>query len=134
MYALVFGAVLLVLGVAGFFWETSFAVGTSAGVEQDFLLDAFAVNGWHNLVHLLTGVLGLVAATNYAYARAYALGLGVVYALVALLGFVAASEDNLFGLLAINTADNLLHALIAVAGIGAWLATPAEPEPASASA
>lgn len=133
LYALVFGVLLLLLGIAGFFWGASFAVGTSAGVEQGFLLDVFAVNGWHNLVHIATGALGLAVAGRYRYARLYALGLGVVYALVALLGFVAASEDTLIGLLAINTEDNFLHLLIAVAGIGAGLATPEEPAASSAA-
>lgn len=131
LYALVLGVVLVIAGVAGFFWSSSFAVGTSAGVEQDFLLGVLAVNGWHNVVHLVTGAVGLAVAGSYAGARLYALTLGLVYLLVALLGFVAASNDALLGLLAINTEDNLLHVLIGVAGAGAGLATPAEPRAAA---
>lgn len=126
LYALVLGVLLVAAGVAGFFWSASFAVGTSAGVEQDFLLGVLAVNGWHNLLHLLTGAIGLAVARSRPGARLYALTLGVVYLLLALLGFVAASNDALFGLLAINIEDNLLHVLIGVAGAGAGLATPPE--------
>ncbi|MGH4000157.1 MAG: DUF4383 domain-containing protein, partial [Pseudonocardiaceae bacterium] len=109
LYALVLGVVLVAVGVAGFFWGSSFAVGTGAGVEQGFLLGILAVNGWHNLVHLVTGAIGLAVAGSYAGARAYALVLGVVYALIALLGFTAASDDALIGLIAINTEENILH-------------------------
>jgi hypothetical protein len=133
VYALVLGVVLVVAGVAGFFWSASFALGTSAGVEQDFLLGVLAVNGWHNVVHLLTGAVGLALVGSYAGARLYALTLGLVYLLIALLGFVAASNDALFGLLAINVEDNILHILIGVAGAAAGLATPAEPRAATAA-
>ncbi len=126
LYALVFGVLLVAVGIAGFFWSASFAVGTSAGVEQDFVLDVLAVNGWHNLLHLVTGAVGIAVAASYAGARIYALTLGVVYSLLALLGFVAASNDALFGLFAINTEENILHVLIAAAGVGTGLATPEE--------
>ena len=49
------------------------------------MLGILAVNGWHNIVHLVTGLLGL-AAVGYA-ARAYALVLGLVYVVVAIWGF-----------------------------------------------
>ncbi len=127
LYALGLGILLVAVGIAGFFWEASFAVGASAGVEQGFVLDLLAVNGWHNLVHLVTGAVGLAVAGSYAGARLYALTLGIVYALLALLGFVATSDDTLVGLLAINTEDNVLHMLIATAGMAAGLATPLEP-------
>ncbi len=65
-------------------------------------------------------------AGNRAGARLYALTLGVVYALLALLGFVAESNDVLLGLFAVNTGDNVLHMLIAAGGVVAGLATPDE--------
>jgi hypothetical protein len=134
LYALVLGVVLVIAGIAGFFWSASFALGTSAGVEQDFLLGVLAVNGWHNLVHLVTGLAGLALARSYAGARIYALTLGVVYLLIALLGFIAESNDALLGLIAINVEDNILHVLIGVAGAAAGLATPQSPPAAVAAA
>jgi Domain of unknown function (DUF4383) len=128
LYALGLGLLLVAAGIAGFFWEASFAIGTGAGVEQGFVLGLLAVNGWHNLLHLVTGAIGLAVAGNRAAARLYALTLGVAYALLALLGFVAESNDALFGLLAVNTGDNLLHMLVAAGGMVAGLATPEEPE------
>lgn len=135
LYALVLGALLVVVGIAGFFWSASFALGTSAGVEQDFLLDLLAVNGWHNLLHVATGAAGLALAASYAAARLYALTLGLAYALLALLGAAAESNDTLFGLLAVNTEDNVLHLLIAAGGMAAGLATPtSQPTDSGASA
>ncbi len=124
LFALLLGAVLVAVGVIGFLYEPSFS---APEVEQDAVFGILAVNGWHNLVHLATGALGLAMAASYTGARAYALGLGAVYAVVALIGFL--SGDAIFGLIAINTEDNVLHVLIAVAGIGAGLATPEAPAP-----
>jgi hypothetical protein len=132
LYALIIGVVLVAAGIAGFFWEASFATGVSAGVEQDFLLDVLAVNGWHNLFHVLSGILALAVAGGYASARLFALGFGALYALLALLGFVATENDALLGLIAINTEDNILHIVIAVAGIAAGLLSPAD-RPAEAA-
>ena len=41
--------------------------------------------------------------------------------------------DSILGLVPVNTEDNVLHALIGVAGIGAGMATPAEPAPTTAA-
>ena len=55
LYSLVFGAVLLLVGILGFIANSSFDTGS--GVQGDNLI-AFEVNGWHNLVHLASGALG----------------------------------------------------------------------------
>lgn len=124
LFALVFGAVLVAVGIIGFFVNASFTIGNQLeGAE----LIIFEINGWHNIVHLLTGAIGLAVVGSYSGARAYALGLGAVYVLVTILGF--AMGTDIFGLIPINTEDNILHLLIAIAGIGAGLATPAQPAP-----
>jgi uncharacterized protein (UPF0333 family) len=77
LYALVFGIVLLVAGIAGFFYSSDF---DDPG-EVDAVLGILDVNGWHNVVHIATGALGLAAFSAGANAaRTYALGLGAVYA------------------------------------------------------
>lgn len=126
-YALVFGVILAAVGIAGFFWSASFATGTGAGVEQGFLLGILAVNGWHNVVHLLTGVVGLAVARDRSASRAYALGLGALYLVITLLGFIASTNDTILGLVAINLEDNFLHLAIGLAGVGAGLATSTGP-------
>jgi hypothetical protein len=133
VYTLVIGLALVVIGIAGFFYIASFSSGD--GAERDALLGIFHVNGWHNVLHIVSGAIGLVLAGSYAGARVYALGLGAVYLLVALLGFIAGDGGEIFGLIPVNTEDNFLHLLIGVAGIGAGLATPAtERHPPAATA
>jgi len=123
VYALVIGLTLVVVGIVGFFYSASFSTGD--GGERDAVLGILDVNGWHNLVHIASGVIGLAVVGSYRGARIYALGLGVVYLLVTLLGFIAGDGEEILNLIAVNTEDNLLHLLIGIAGIGAGLATPA---------
>jgi hypothetical protein len=123
VYALVIGLTLVVAGIAGFFYSASFSSGD--GTERDAVLGILDVNGWHNVVHIASGAIGLALAGSYTGARAYALGLGVVYLLVTLLGFIAGDGEEIFNLIPVNTEDNILHLLIGIAGIGAGLATPA---------
>jgi Domain of unknown function (DUF4383) len=132
IYALVFGVVLLAAGILGFFYNASFEVGDQ--VERDAVLGILDVNGWHNIVHILSGALGLAVAGSYSASRLYAFGLGAVYVLVTILGFAYGDGDAIFSLIPINTEDNILHLLIAIAGIGAGLATPAQPGPTTAAA
>ena len=72
LYALCFGAVLVLAGLIGFLYNGSFAVGDD--VPRDAVLGVLDVNAWHNLVHLVTGVLGLAAASSLVASRAYAFG------------------------------------------------------------
>ena len=116
MYALIFGAVLTIAGIVGFFVESSFS-----GDDRSALFGLLDVNGWHNVVHLATGLLGLMAwKAGAAQARTYALGLGVVYLLVAIWGFVLGSGETILSIIPINTEDNVLHLLIGIAGLAAY--------------
>lgn len=130
IYALVFGAVLTAAGIIGFFVSASFDVGSSVPRETLVLFD---INGWHNIVHLASGVIGLALAGTYGGARTYALGLGIVYVVITILGFIVGNDGTLLQLIPINTEDNFLHILIAIAGIGAYAATPASPAPTTAA-
>jgi Domain of unknown function (DUF4383) len=132
LYALIFGVVLVAAGIVGFFYEASFATGNDTLVEREAILGILDVNGWHNLVHILSGVVGLAVVGSYSNARIYALAFGGIYILVAILGFIYGDGDSIFKLVPVNTEDNILHALIGVAGLGAGMATPAEPAPTTA--
>lgn len=124
LYSLVFGVVLLAVGVLGFIADASFGnIGTD--VEgSNFIL--FEVNGWHNIVHIASGAVGLAVAASPAGSRAFALGFGAVYLLVTVWGFV--TGDSVLWLLPVNLADNILHLGIAIAGLAAGLASPSAPE------
>jgi hypothetical protein len=123
VYALVIGLTLVVAGIAGFFYSASFSAGD--GTERDAVLGILDVNGWHNLVHIASGAIGLFAAASYGGARVYALVIGALYLVVAVLGFIAGNGDEILNLIPVNTEDNFLHLLIGLAGIAAGLATPA---------
>ena len=126
LYALIFGAVLTVAGIIGFFYNSEF---TSNKEVRDAVFGILDVNGWHNVVHVLTGILGLAAAGSYAASRGYALGLGVVYILVAIWGFIIGDGDSILSIIPVNTEDNILLLLIGVSGIAAGMATPAVADP-----
>ena len=119
LYSLIFGATLLLAGILGFIADSSFG-NLGSDVEGDKLV-FFEVNGWHNIVHIASGLVGLTMAGKPASARLFALGFGAVYLLVTLIGLI--DGDSIFGLLPINAADNVLHIVIALAGIAAGLAS-----------
>lgn len=118
LYVTLVGAALIAFGIVGFFYSASFG---SPG-EVDDALGVFAVNAWSNVLHILTGALGLLVA-DYA-SRRYALGLGVLYVVIACWGFSLGSGESILGFLPVNTADNILHLTLGALGIAAALATP----------
>jgi len=122
LYALVFGAVLVLAGIIGFFYESKFTDDESV---RDAVFGILDVNGWHNVVHIASGALGLLAFAGGAYAaRTYAFGLGAVYIVVAIWGFIVGDGDSILSIVPVNTEDNVLHLLIGIAGLGAGAATP----------
>lgn len=137
LYALTVGGVLTVAGIIGFFYNASFAVGDDINAS-DPVFGLLAVNAWHNIVHILTGVLGLLAA-GYA-ARTYALGLGLVYVVVAFLGFIDFAsgdlDDTILQIIPVNTEDNFLHLALGILGLAAGAATrkPVQERPTAAAA
>jgi hypothetical protein len=95
---LVLGVVLTIIGVWGLF--------------SDSVL-GFTVNTLHSIVHLATGLLGIAfAMRGEAASVTFAKVFGVVYALVAILGFVAG--DFMSDFLNANSADHWLHVVLAL--------------------
>ena len=112
-FALLIGAGLIALGVLGFvFGGTAFDTGDNVKGD-DFLI--FEVNGWHNVVHIVTGAFLVVVSIRAAAAAIGALIFGVVYAAVAVWGF--ADGNDVAGLVATDTADNWLHVGLGAAGV-----------------
>jgi hypothetical protein len=121
LYAALAGVTLVVAGIVGFFYESTF---TSDKSVRDSVFGILDVNGWHNVVHIATGALGVLAFTAGAYAaRTYALALGVVYIAVAIWGFVVGDGDSILSIVPVNTEDNVLHLVIGLAGLAAAAAT-----------
>lgn len=122
--ALTFGAVFLIVGVAGFIpgITTNYSELTFAGHHSSaMLLGIFAVSILHNIVHLLFGVAGIALARNAGSARTYLIGGGVIYAVLWLYGLVI-DHDSGANFVPVNTADNWLHFVLAVGMIGLGVA------------
>jgi len=83
LFAALAGAALVLYGIVGFFYDSSFAAPGGVGEALGLL----SVNGWANVFHILTGALGLLLA-GFA-SRRYAVGVCAVYAAVAVLGAVS---------------------------------------------
>jgi hypothetical protein len=134
VYAATFGATLVLAGILGFFYNADFSTGdaTTNPANRDALIGLFDINGWHNLVHIASGAIGLAVASSWVGARRYALGFGIVYLIVAAAGFAIGDGESLLGLVPINTADNLLHTAIAVLGVLAGVVSPTAPRPTMA--
>ena len=118
LYALLFGAVLLLVGLVGFAVDSSFDTGSN--VNGDDLI-AFEVSGWHNLVHIASGLAGLALARTAAGARMFALGFGAIYLVVTLWGF--ADGETVLWTVPVNTPDNFLHLALGTLGIAAGLSS-----------
>lgn len=119
LYATVVGAILTIAGIVGFFYSSSF--GSPGTVDK--LFGIFAVNGWDNVAHLVTGLLGLAAA-GYA-ARSYALGFGLLYLVAAIWGFIIGGGDAILGIFPVNGSENVVHLIIGLTGLAAGAASPA---------
>ena len=105
-FALVFGAVYILVGLLGF--------------VMDPILGIFNVNALHNIVHLAIGAAWVFSSKDHATAKTVSLVIGVAYLLVAVLGFVA--KDLMADLLDITDnakgmADNILHLVSGALGV-----------------
>ncbi|MDO8459963.1 MAG: DUF4383 domain-containing protein [Nanoarchaeota archaeon] len=99
-WATIIGIILLLVGILGFFMTTP-------------LLGLFQVNVSHNIVHLVTGAIFLWAGLSKSdAAKPTNQWLGVIYIVVAILGFL-----GLLTFLAVgsgNDMDNWLHLIIGI--------------------
>ncbi len=109
--SLVFGAVLLLVGILGF--VPALTPKDSQGMP--LLLGLFMVGGLHNVIHFASGLFGVLASRTAHTARLYFQVFGVVYALVTIIGFI--QGDSVLGLIHVNLADNLLHLVIAASSL-----------------
>jgi uncharacterized protein DUF4383 len=116
LYAQVVGVVLILIGVLGLILGDRLVLGI---LNVDIVED---------IVHLLTG--GLLAYVGFgrpdaALARNLVGGLGVVYLLVGVLGFIV---PNLFGLIpsGYTVFDNLLHLVLGILSLVVAFVLPDE--------
>jgi hypothetical protein len=127
----VIGATLLVAGAIGFLYNSDF--GSGSHIPSDEAFGLLSVNGWHNVVHLVTGLIGLSATRSWSGARTYCFAVFVAYTAIFILGLAYGTHDAVLSLIPINGADNVLHALIAAGALVSGLASPAVPPPTLAT-
>ena len=95
LYAAAVGALLVVLGIVGFFYNASF--GGLDSYEEAFA--GLQVNGWLNLFFIATGSLGVLVAG--VSSRTYSLAIGLLYTLLAIVGWGSAGLFLVIGVLGI---------------------------------
>lgn len=100
-YATVVGAILLLLGIAGFFMKDL------GGIVQ--FVPA------HNIFHIATGVLGLYSGIRgkklpIAFSRVF----GIAYTAVAILGFAHVTQ---LAPLRLNATYNVVHLVVGLLGL-----------------
>ena len=102
--SIILGLVLIAVGVLGFVPGQKIVAAEDAIFRVDFL---------HNVVHLATGLLLLLLPFILGGKQTLLL-VGVVYAAVAVLGFLHPEDSFLIaGQIAMNQADRFLHVALA---------------------
>jgi hypothetical protein len=115
-FALVLGVAFIVAGLAGFFPTPA---DPPAGLTQTHgfghALSVLPVNTLHNIVHIVFGLMGILASRGTLMsARGYAQFVAVAYGLLVVLGLLPQTNTT-FGLIPLYGADVWLHAIIAAA-------------------
>ncbi|AOP55046.1 DUF4383 domain-containing protein [Brevibacterium aurantiacum] len=112
-----FGAVFLLVGILGFVPGITQDLDTimfAGHHSQAALLGIFQVSVLHNIVHLLFGIVGLLGLRSRRLAKTYLIVGGIVYAVLWIYGLVVPME-SMGNFVPLNTADNWLHFVLAVA-------------------
>lgn len=130
-FALIYGIVFIVVGIAGFVPQflTAFAPddpGLAVDASAGLLFGLFPVNALHNLVHIAFGIWGIAVWRSVPRSRFYAQAVAVVYAVFVIMGLVP-GLNTVFGLVPLHGHDIWLHLLLAgVAGYFGFVARPVE--------
>ena len=99
---MILGVVFVLIGVLGF--------------VNNPVIGLFAVDTVHNLVHIILGIILIMGAKGANPAKSLKI-VGVIYAVVAVLGFLMMGGEEttkLLGLVTVNGADNWLHLVLAI--------------------
>ncbi len=131
-FALIIGIAYLALGIIGFIPGIVSQSGAmppsieNLGVVSGFgyLMGLFPVNTPLNIIHIVTGLLGIVTSIALDGSRLFSGQLGLYYTALAILGLVPIT-NTFFGLFPLYGADVFLHGLTGALGIYfGFFATP----------
>ncbi len=108
--AQIFGWIFVLVGIVGLFYSYS--------MDSALLLGYFPVNVVHNAAHILLGVWGITAAKSFSGAKSYATIAGLLYIVLAIVGYV---EPNPMNMLPLGGNDVYLHAVLGIILVGIGL-------------
>jgi hypothetical protein len=123
LYATAVGALLIVLGIASFFYGSDFGVPGSV----DHTLGALRTNGWLNLLWAALGALGLLTAGMFS--RAYALAVGLLLTVLGVWGLALDPGGAILGFLPAAGANEALNLTLGLLGLLAAAGTARRLEP-----
>ena len=123
-FAMIFGVVFLIIGAGGFIpgltlMDHSGHAADSEVTMRSFFgyeLGLFPVNLLHNIVHLVFGIWGVVAAKSLGASRGYFRVVAIAYALFVVMGLIPGLRTT-FGLIPLYGGDIALHAVLALGGV-----------------
>lgn len=118
LYAATAGALLFLLGIAGFFYGSDFG----APGEVAHALAGLRVNAWLNLLYAALGGLGLLAAGSAS--RAYALGAGALLTALGVWGLALGDGAAILGFLPASGSNEALALTLGLLGLLAAAGTP----------
>lgn len=106
--AAAFGVIYVLMGLFGFIQSEPFVTDSTQGLDSatGSVLGLFPINALHNIVHLLLGAILVYGATSRGAAIGALKGVGVIYVVLGIAGFI--SPDG-FGLVPLGGTDILLH-------------------------
>lgn len=130
MFALIVGAVYVLIGLAGLFFTDDIV-----GGQTEDKLTFFHINHLHNVVHLLLGAVWLAASRRHDWAKPANAALGATLLLVALLGFLLPDlMQDLLNIRGAGDPDNFLHLVTGAASLYFGTAGAGEPMRSTATA
>ena len=92
-----FGIIFIFIGVAGFLPSFS---------HDGLLFGLFETNSMQDMIHLVSGVIAIMAATSYGLTVLFLRLFGLFYTVIAIWGFWKGGD---LYIIHANTADNILH-------------------------
>lgn len=104
-FAVLFGIAFIFIGVLGFLPTYK---------ADDLLFGYLNASYMHNMLHIFTGVVAIMAATRQRFAKLFFQVAGLAYTAIAFWGFWTGGD---LYIMHVKLADNLLHLLIGLAAL-----------------
>jgi hypothetical protein len=105
-----FGIIFILIAVLGFISPGGLVMAVEP--KTGMVLGVFPVNLLHNIVHLVFGIWGLVAARTWAGSRKFFTTGGIIYIVLTVIGFLSPTG---FGIVPLGGADIGLHVVLGIA-------------------